>query len=164
MSLPCSDPLLSVSPLCVLQDLQTYIKQALLPEHRIVILGTSRHPENGDAKALKGFFDKFLYIPYPDYPSRLMLWKTFMREAVGAKVQAKTHTAQHKAHTPSTKHVHSRGLKTKETCLSYHGKRMASRGGFSEDAYGETLRCHVSVDIGVRGHGAVRLQPAGADQ
>jgi SpoVK/Ycf46/Vps4 family AAA+-type ATPase len=52
-----------------------------------VILGTSRHPENGDPKALKGFFDKFLYIPYPDYPSRLMLWKTFMREAVGPKVR-----------------------------------------------------------------------------
>lgn len=99
---PSSDPC-SPCPLLCQQDLQTYIKQALLPEHRIVILGTSRHPENGDPKALKGFFDKFLYIPYPDYPSRLMLWKTFMREAVGPKVRLRyTHTHKADAHTECT--------------------------------------------------------------
>lgn len=63
------------------------MKSALLPEHRIVVMGTSRHPEMGDAKALKGFFEKFLYVPYPDYPSRLMLWKKFMRDTVGSKVR-----------------------------------------------------------------------------
>jgi len=29
---------------------------------------------------MKNFFDKFLYMPYPDYPSRLMLWRKFIKD------------------------------------------------------------------------------------
>lgn len=60
------------------KDLLTYKNQALGPEHRVVIIGTSNHPENGEIKDLKGFFDKFLYMPYPDYPSRVLIWRHYL--------------------------------------------------------------------------------------
>ena len=63
------------------------MKLAIQPEHRIIIIGTTRHPELADTKQLKGFFEKFLYLPYPNYPSRLMLWKMFLREIIGAQVR-----------------------------------------------------------------------------
>ena len=42
---------------------------------RNVIERTRQAPERADAKELKAFFDKMLYMPFPDYPSRLMLWR-----------------------------------------------------------------------------------------
>ena len=42
-----------------------------------LLVGTTTHPEKCDKKDLKAFFDKFLYMPNPDYPSRLMMWKHF---------------------------------------------------------------------------------------
>ena len=39
------------------------------------VIGTTSSPEKGDSKDMKNFFDKMLYLPYPDYPSRLMLWR-----------------------------------------------------------------------------------------
>lgn len=69
-----------------IQDLQTYMKLGIGPEHRIMVMGTTRHPEVADVKQLRTFFDKFLYFPYPEYPSRLMLWKKFMKDMLGAKV------------------------------------------------------------------------------
>jgi len=62
------------------------MKSAFSPDDRIIVIGTTRHPELGDTKQLKTFFDKFLYFPYPEYPSRLLLWKEFMKESLGAKV------------------------------------------------------------------------------
>jgi SpoVK/Ycf46/Vps4 family AAA+-type ATPase len=31
---------------------------------------------------MKNFFDKFLYCPYPDYATRVMLWRHFIEECV----------------------------------------------------------------------------------
>lgn len=49
-------------------------------EDRVIIVGCTSKPEAGDAKELKNFFQKFLYVPAPDYASRLMLWHHFIRE------------------------------------------------------------------------------------
>merc|ERR1711916_110659 len=64
------------------KDLDTYMKQALSPEHRVIVIGTTKFPENGDMKEMKKTFDKYLYFPYPDYPSRVMLWKHFICQQI----------------------------------------------------------------------------------
>lgn len=46
----------------------------------MIIVGCTSKPEAGDAKEFKNFFQKFLYVPAPDYASRLMLWHHFIRE------------------------------------------------------------------------------------
>lgn len=60
------------------KDLLLYKNQALGPEHRVIIIGTSRTPETGDIKDMRNFFDRFLYMPYPDYPSRVLIWKHYL--------------------------------------------------------------------------------------
>ena len=64
------------------KDFLLYKNQALEAEHRVIIIGTSKSPENGDTKDLKGFFDKFLYMPYPDYASRVLIWKHYLAEKI----------------------------------------------------------------------------------
>ena len=64
------------------KDLIAYKNLALNSEHRVLIIGTTKKPENGDIKELKSFFDKFLYFPYPDYSSRRLMWKYFLGLAV----------------------------------------------------------------------------------
>lgn len=56
------------------KDLLTY-KNAIAKEDRLIFIGTTSHPDKGDPKEFKAFFDKMLYMPIPDYPSRLMLWR-----------------------------------------------------------------------------------------
>ncbi|CAN0065692.1 unnamed protein product [Scytosiphon promiscuus] len=62
------------------KDIITYKNQALQPEDRVIIVGCTSKPEAGDAKEFRNFFQKFLYLPAPDYASRLMLWHQFIRE------------------------------------------------------------------------------------
>jgi hypothetical protein len=64
------------------KDLLTYKNLALGPEHRVVIIGTTKNPENGDVKDMKAFFDKFLYMPYPDYASRVLIWKHYLTQKI----------------------------------------------------------------------------------
>merc|ERR1711988_400178 len=61
------------------KELITY-KNAFVKEDRVIIIGCTSTPEKGDMKDMKNFFDKFLYMPYPDYPSRLMLWRKFIKD------------------------------------------------------------------------------------
>jgi hypothetical protein len=58
----------------------------------VIIIGTSKSPENGETKDLKGFFDKFLYMPYPDYASRVLIWKHYLAEKIleGMKLPEET--------------------------------------------------------------------------
>jgi hypothetical protein len=80
------------------KDFLLYKNQALDAEHRVIIIGTSKNPENGDVKDLKGFFDKFLYMPYPDYASRVLVWKHYLAEKIteGLKLpEDGKHAAQH---------------------------------------------------------------------
>jgi SpoVK/Ycf46/Vps4 family AAA+-type ATPase len=62
--------------------LQLYKNQALNADHRVVIIGSTKEPENGDIKDMKAFFDKFLYMPYPDYSTRIMIWRAYLEEIV----------------------------------------------------------------------------------
>ena len=61
-------------PIRFKKDLLTY-KNAFAKEDRILFIGTTSAPDKADNKDLKSFFDKMLYFPHPDYPSRLMLWR-----------------------------------------------------------------------------------------
>merc|ERR1711998_661889 len=62
------------------RDLMTYKTQGFVKEDRVIFIGCTATPEKGDVKDMKSFFDKFLYMPYPDYPSRLMLWRKFIKD------------------------------------------------------------------------------------
>lgn len=64
------------------KDLLLYKNQALEKQHRVIIIGTSKSPENGDVKELKNFFDRFLYFPYPDYSSRVLIWRHYIEEQI----------------------------------------------------------------------------------
>jgi IQ and AAA domain-containing protein len=64
------------------KDFTLYKNQALGPEHRVIVIGTTKLPENGDMKDFKAFFDKFLFFPYPDYASRVLLWRHYISERV----------------------------------------------------------------------------------
>jgi IQ and AAA domain-containing protein len=64
------------------KDLLLYKNQALETSHRVIIIGTSKAPENGDLKDLKNFFDRFLYFPYPDYSSRVLIWRHYIEEQI----------------------------------------------------------------------------------
>lgn len=66
------------------KDLLIYKNQALETQHRVIIIGTSKNPEGGDLKDLKNFFDRFLYFPYPDYASRVLIWKHYIDEQIRA--------------------------------------------------------------------------------
>ena len=65
-------------PMRFKKDLVSYLKY-LKPTHRVIVIGTTKYPENMDAKDLE-FFNKFLYIPTPDYQSRLLIWKHYVEE------------------------------------------------------------------------------------
>lgn len=75
------------------KDLLIYKNQALKPEHRVICIGTCTNPEKADLKVAKftgkgkpekqGFFEKFLYFPYPNYPDRVLLWRDFISNELG---------------------------------------------------------------------------------
>jgi len=44
-------------------------------EDRVIIIGSTSEPDKADLKDLRAVFDKFIYMPCPDYSSRVMLWK-----------------------------------------------------------------------------------------
>jgi len=79
------------------KDLLTYASNALAPEHRVIIIGCSSEPQGGDPKDCKALFDKRLYIPMPDYASRVMIWQKAIMEALtlGASEWNGTHPSYH---------------------------------------------------------------------
>ncbi|KAK1931387.1 Dynein regulatory complex protein 11 [Phytophthora citrophthora] len=64
------------------KDLLLYIKSALEPTDRVLVVGTSADPGAAEVKDLRNFFDKFLHVPYPDYASRVLLWKHALRSTI----------------------------------------------------------------------------------
>ncbi|KAG7383978.1 hypothetical protein PHYPSEUDO_003147 [Phytophthora pseudosyringae] len=66
------------------KDLLLYIKSALEPADRVLVVGTSADPGVAEVKDLRSFFDKFLHVPYPDYASRVLLWKHALRTTIAA--------------------------------------------------------------------------------
>jgi hypothetical protein len=62
------------------KDFLSYKNLGYKPIDRVLFIGSTRSPEKADKKDLKAFFDKFLFFPFPDYQTRLLLWKTFTKE------------------------------------------------------------------------------------
>uniref|UniRef100_A0A7S0AWZ5 ATPase AAA-type core domain-containing protein n=1 Tax=Minutocellus polymorphus TaxID=265543 RepID=A0A7S0AWZ5_9STRA len=79
------------------KDLLIYKNQAIEKKDRVIIIGTTAHPELLDPKTIKykgpggkpekqGMFEKYLFFPPPNYVDRLLLWKSFVNEDSGEKV------------------------------------------------------------------------------
>ncbi|KAJ3192126.1 Dynein regulatory complex protein 11 [Irineochytrium annulatum] len=64
-------------PKRIKKDLLKQIK-ALKAEDRVIFMGTSFKPWEGEAKALLPIFDKTLLVPKPNYASRFMIWREFI--------------------------------------------------------------------------------------
>lgn len=64
------------------KDLVTYLKAAMEPQDRVLVIGTTSDPKPTEADNYRSFFDKFLHVPYPDYASRVLLWKHALDETV----------------------------------------------------------------------------------
>lgn len=63
---PKTDP---TDPKRVKKDLIKSIK-LLKPEHRVLIVGTTKEPFDAEVKAFCGFFQRLILLPRPDYASR----------------------------------------------------------------------------------------------
>ena len=83
------------------KDLLLYKNQALTQEHRVIIIGTSKQPEVGDQKDLKAFFDRFLYLPYPDYSSRVLIWRHYLTNQITAAYAANADNRSVDANKPN---------------------------------------------------------------
>ena len=46
---------------------------------RVIFVGTSRNPYDGNVKDIKRFFDKFFYFPFPNYSDRKHLMSHFLK-------------------------------------------------------------------------------------
>jgi SpoVK/Ycf46/Vps4 family AAA+-type ATPase len=64
-------------PKRIKKDLLKQFK-SLSGEDRVLVIGTSYKPWDGEAKAVYTAFDKIIYAPKPDYPSRYALWRDFI--------------------------------------------------------------------------------------
>eukprot|EP00968_Pinguiococcus_pyrenoidosus_P028722 scaffold8065_cov267-Pinguiococcus_pyrenoidosus.AAC.6 len=66
------------------KDLIKYRNDCLKEEHRVIIIGCISSPPTSasEIKDIRSFFDKHLYLPCPDYASRMMLWRQFVTKAV----------------------------------------------------------------------------------
>ncbi|KAI8853325.1 hypothetical protein BC829DRAFT_6699 [Chytridium lagenaria] len=71
-------------PKRIKKDLMKQVK-ALKPEDRVVVLGTSWKPWEGEVKAMMPVFQKCLMAPKPDYASRYMMWRSFISAKAGVK-------------------------------------------------------------------------------
>lgn len=48
------------------------------PEDRVMLIGVSSCPWEGDQKLLQQVYQKFVVVPRPDYSSRFIIWKYFL--------------------------------------------------------------------------------------
>lgn len=65
------------------KDLASYIK-SLNETHSVIVIGASSEPWEADIKSLHDCFDKKVYIPCPDYATRLKLWRTAIAAALSS--------------------------------------------------------------------------------
>lgn len=55
-------------------------------DERILIVGCTSEPHEGNKVEFKNFFDKKVYFPFPDYSTRRLMWKYFI-EMTGGKIK-----------------------------------------------------------------------------
>lgn len=61
------------------KDLPKLVKN-ITNEDRIILIGTSRSPWEGDQKLLYQTYDKVIFIPRPDYGSMSLIWKSLLHK------------------------------------------------------------------------------------
>lgn len=134
------------------KDLLTYKNQALGPEHRVIIIGSTKYPENGEMKDYKGFFDKFLYFPYPDYASRCLIWKIYLEERIlaGLRIQQdeldKTSGSNVKTDQQKAAIEEAIKLKAREILSTIDSSSLASVSeGYSAGAIARTVKLVVTA-------------------
>lgn len=59
------------------KDLPKLVK-SIMGEDRILLIGTSSKPWDGDQKSLYQTYDKVIYIPRPDYGTVSLIWKDLL--------------------------------------------------------------------------------------
>ncbi|EDX13607.1 GD18626 [Drosophila simulans] len=64
------------------KDLPKLIKN-IAPEDRVVFIGTSNLPWEADQKLLQSVYNRFIYIPRPDYGAMSHAWKTLLHDYSG---------------------------------------------------------------------------------
>lgn len=69
------------------KELPMYIK-SLNPDHAAIVIATTAEPEAADSKALMDCFDKMLYVPCPDYGTRVIVWRNALQAALTGKTPA----------------------------------------------------------------------------
>mmetsp|Transcript_22524 Transcript_22524/g.32908 ORF Transcript_22524/g.32908 Transcript_22524/m.32908 type:complete len:897 (-) Transcript_22524:73-2763(-) len=130
------------------KDLLLYKNQALETHHRVIIIGTSKSPENGDVKDLKNFFDRFLFFPYPDYSSRVLVWRHYIDEQIriGCKKQAERLAAVDSATKPQPPPTPQQITELVQSCVDKIDLSSLAHisEGYSAGAIARTVRTIVS--------------------
>ncbi|XP_055852263.1 dynein regulatory complex protein 11 [Episyrphus balteatus] len=68
------------------KDLSKLIKN-IAPEDRVIFIGTSNLPWEADQKLLQQTYNRFIYIPRPDYGALSFAWKMLLDEHSGGACQ-----------------------------------------------------------------------------
>ncbi|XP_015436348.1 PREDICTED: IQ and AAA domain-containing protein 1 [Dufourea novaeangliae] len=71
------------------KDLPKLVKN-ITNEDRVILIGTSHSPWDGDQKLLYQTYDKVIYIPKPDYGSMSLVWKDLLNKYSGINRQFDT--------------------------------------------------------------------------
>ncbi|XP_076682815.1 dynein regulatory complex protein 11 isoform X2 [Andrena cerasifolii] len=71
------------------KDLPKLIK-SITCEDRVILVGTSSFPWDGDQKLLYQTYDKVIYIPRPDYGTMSLVWKDLLHKYSGINRQFDT--------------------------------------------------------------------------
>merc|ERR1712187_560568 len=67
------------------QHIMDYKKRYLTKKDRVIIIGNCNKPwdiGDSDVKDVRNFFDKYLYVPWPQYSSLCRLWSTLIEKAL----------------------------------------------------------------------------------
>ncbi|XP_063979762.1 dynein regulatory complex protein 11 [Diachasmimorpha longicaudata] len=71
------------------KDLPKLVK-SFTNEDRVILIGTTSSPWDGDQKLLYQTYDRVIYIPRPDYSTMSMLWKDLLYKYAGISRQFDT--------------------------------------------------------------------------
>ncbi|XP_043471559.1 dynein regulatory complex protein 11 [Leptopilina heterotoma] len=71
------------------KDLSKLVKN-ITNEDRVILIGTSSSPWEGDQKLLYQTYDKVIFIPRPDYGSMSLIWKELLYKYAGISRQFDT--------------------------------------------------------------------------
>lgn len=71
------------------KDLPKIVKN-INPEDRVVLIGVSQFPWEADQKSLQQTYNRYIYIPRPDYGALSYAWKELLKQYSGVHRQFDT--------------------------------------------------------------------------